>query len=139
MAKKYYVVWEGRQKGVFTDWNVCKQHIEKYAGARYKSYKTREEAESAYRGGSKAALKKKSAPTKRRSGSGPKTHSADEIAAAVRAVGLDPDRPIVASCGSGVTAAVVALGLYLIGHKDAAIYDGSWSEWGKREDTPVES
>jgi len=63
---------------------------------------------------------------------------ADEIAAAVKAAGLDTGRPIVASCGSGVTAAVVALGLYLIGHDNAAIYDGSWSEWGKREDTPAE-
>ena len=53
------------------------------------------------------------------------------------AAGLDPKRPLVASCGSGVTACVVGFGLYLIGHKEVAIYDGSWTEWGGREDTPV--
>ncbi|MBT3359462.1 MAG: sulfurtransferase [Rhodospirillales bacterium] len=63
---------------------------------------------------------------------------ADEIAAAVRASGLDTDAPIVTSCGSGVTAAVLNLGLYLIGHTNGAVYDGSWSEWGKHPDTPVE-
>ena len=53
--------------------------------------------------------------------------------------GIDPEKPVVTSCGSGVTAAIVSLGLYLIGHEDAAIYDGSWSDWGKREHTPVET
>jgi thiosulfate/3-mercaptopyruvate sulfurtransferase len=52
--------------------------------------------------------------------------------------GLDPGRPIVTSCGSGVTAAVLALGLHLLGRGDVAVYDGSWTEWGSREDTPVE-
>jgi thiosulfate/3-mercaptopyruvate sulfurtransferase len=53
--------------------------------------------------------------------------------------GVDLTRPITTSCGSGVTACVVALGLHLIGHDQVAVYDGSWSEWGTREDTPVES
>ncbi|MBF0304505.1 MAG: 3-mercaptopyruvate sulfurtransferase [Alphaproteobacteria bacterium] len=55
------------------------------------------------------------------------------------AAGVDLKRPIVASCGSGVTACVLALGLHLIGRDDAAIYDGSWVEWGNRDDTPVET
>ncbi len=53
--------------------------------------------------------------------------------------GLDIDRPVTTSCGSGVTACVLALGLHLIGHDQVAVYDGSWSEWGTRGDTPVES
>lgn len=51
---------------------------------------------------------------------------------------FDPERPVVASCGSGVTAAVLALGFYLMGRQDIAVYDGSWAEWGNRDDTPVE-
>ncbi|WP_353734585.1 RNase H1/viroplasmin domain-containing protein, partial [Reinekea sp.] len=40
MATKYYVVWQGRETGVFTDWATCKKHIDKFAGAKYKSFKT---------------------------------------------------------------------------------------------------
>jgi thiosulfate/3-mercaptopyruvate sulfurtransferase len=46
---------------------------------------------------------------------------------------------VVTSCGSGVTAAVLALGLHRVGHRDVAVYDGSWSEWGLPGDTPVET
>ncbi len=64
---------------------------------------------------------------------------AEEIAEMLAAAGIDPDRPVVTSCGSGVTAAVVTLGLYLIGRTRTAVYDGSWSEWGARDDTPAEN
>ncbi len=51
--------------------------------------------------------------------------------------GIDPSGPTVASCGSGVTACVLAFGLYLLGNREAAVYDGSWAEWGLAEDTPA--
>jgi thiosulfate/3-mercaptopyruvate sulfurtransferase len=55
------------------------------------------------------------------------------------AAGVDANRPVVTSCGSGVTASTLALALYRLGHDDVAVYDGSWSEWGGRSDTPVET
>jgi thiosulfate/3-mercaptopyruvate sulfurtransferase len=54
-----------------------------------------------------------------------------------RAAGLSPDRPVVCSCGSGVTACALTFGLHLIGWPEAAVYDGSWAEWGLPGDTPV--
>ena len=51
---------------------------------------------------------------------------------------VDLHQPIVTTCGSGVTACVLALGLHLAGRPDVAVYDGSWTEWGGRGDVPVE-
>jgi thiosulfate/3-mercaptopyruvate sulfurtransferase len=53
--------------------------------------------------------------------------------------GIDLSRPVVTSCGSGITAAVLTLALETLGHRDNRLYDGSWSEWGGRRDTPVET
>ncbi len=61
------------------------------------------------------------------------------IEAAFRSAGLDPDHPMVASCGTGVTAAILALALFRLGREGVPVYDGSWTEWGGRDDTPVET
>ncbi len=60
-----------------------------------------------------------------------------DLKAAFENVGIDPAKPSVASCGSGITAGVVAFGMAMLGHKNVPIYDGSWSEWGARSDTPA--
>ncbi|SVC56246.1 uncharacterized protein METZ01_LOCUS309100, partial [marine metagenome] len=52
--------------------------------------------------------------------------------------GVKKNKPVVTSCGSGITACNLALGLHLIGRNDVAIYDGSWSEWGRYSNTLVE-
>jgi thiosulfate/3-mercaptopyruvate sulfurtransferase len=51
--------------------------------------------------------------------------------------GVDLSKPVVTSCGSGITAAVITLALETLGHRQNKLYDGSWSEWGGRDDTPV--
>jgi thiosulfate/3-mercaptopyruvate sulfurtransferase len=51
--------------------------------------------------------------------------------------GLKPSKPVVATCGSGVSACVLAFGLHLLGRDDCAIYDGSWADWGRPGPTPV--
>ena len=66
-------------------------------------------------------------------------NDAAALKAAFNAGGLNAGQPIVTTCGSGVTACTLALGLYLIGRTDVAVYDGSWSEWGSRQDTPIDT
>jgi thiosulfate/3-mercaptopyruvate sulfurtransferase len=65
--------------------------------------------------------------------------SPEELTRLFRNAGVELDRPVVTSCGSGVTACALAFALHLIGHPVAAVYDGSWSEWGLPGDTPVET
>jgi thiosulfate/3-mercaptopyruvate sulfurtransferase len=63
----------------------------------------------------------------------------EELRKAFEAAGVDLSKPVVTSCGSGVTAAVLTLALETLGHRDNKLYDGSWTEWGGRADTPVET
>lgn len=65
--------------------------------------------------------------------------SADAVRMRLREAGVDGSRPVVTSCGSGVTACILTLGLRIAGVPDGAVYDGSWTEWGGRSDTPVET
>jgi thiosulfate/3-mercaptopyruvate sulfurtransferase len=62
---------------------------------------------------------------------------APDLRAAFEAAGVDLARAIVTTCGSGVSAALLALALARLGREDVAVYDGSWTEWGGRTDTPV--
>lgn len=63
--------------------------------------------------------------------------SLPELKQTIEDAGIDLSKPVVTSCGSGITAAIITLALESLGHTDNKLYDGSWSEWGSREDTPV--
>jgi thiosulfate/3-mercaptopyruvate sulfurtransferase len=65
--------------------------------------------------------------------------SAGEIERMFEEAGVDLSKPVVTSCGSGITASVLALGLAQIGHRKTAVYDGSWSEWGADQSLPIET
>lgn len=66
-------------------------------------------------------------------------HGREELAQRFQAAGVDLNKPVVTTCGSGITASVLALGLHIVGHRGFAVYDGSWAEWGLPGDTPVET
>ena len=62
-----------------------------------------------------------------------------DIRAVFEAAGVDLARPLIASCGSGMTANVLIFAAHLIGKDDVALYDGSWTEWGADPETPKET
>ena len=65
--------------------------------------------------------------------------SEGELKARFQATGVAGGGPMAASCGSGVTACIFALAKYRTGHDSVAVYDGSWSEWGSRDELPIET
>lgn len=68
---------------------------------------------------------------------GGKLKSLDALRETIESAGIDLEKPVVTTCGSGITAAIITLALQSLGHTDNKLYDGSWSEWGSRADTPV--
>ncbi|WP_404402557.1 3-mercaptopyruvate sulfurtransferase [Pelagibacterium halotolerans] len=64
--------------------------------------------------------------------------SETDLRALIADAGVDPEKPVITSCGSGVTAAVLALALDMVGAPKVSLYDGAWAEWGAREDAPVQ-
>ncbi len=62
---------------------------------------------------------------------------ADTLRANFAAAGVDTDKPVATTCGSGVAACTATLALYLLGHENAPVYDGSWTEWAGRDDTEI--
>jgi thiosulfate/3-mercaptopyruvate sulfurtransferase len=66
-----------------------------------------------------------------------KFKSLTDLKQTIAAAGIDLSKPVVTSCGSGVTAAIITLALQSLGHNANTLYDGSWSEWGSRQDTAV--
>ncbi|MBG6211886.1 thiosulfate/3-mercaptopyruvate sulfurtransferase [Labrenzia sp. EL_126] len=63
----------------------------------------------------------------------------DELKQIYQEAGVDLEKPVTTTCGSGVTAAILTLGLTILGSRDLALYDGSWTDWGGREDTEIVS
>lgn len=80
MAKKFYVVWKGRETGVYSDWDSCRNQVYGFPGARYKSFPSRDAAEAAFREGkAPAAARATTAASGKRSGSKSKTWSGAEV------------------------------------------------------------
>jgi thiosulfate/3-mercaptopyruvate sulfurtransferase len=61
----------------------------------------------------------------------------EELAQIFEAAGVDAGKPVVTTCGSGVSAAILTLALAVMGHKEPPVYDGSWTEWGADPELPV--
>ena len=106
MAQKFYVVWVGRKTGIFTDWTSCKMQIDKFAGAKYKSFDSFNAADRAFRSEAPpTAAASTSSASKTASSSSPKTHNAAEVAALVADVKIFTDGgcdPNPGKAGSGL-------------------------------------
>ena len=92
------------------------------------------EPRAGVRGGHMPGAKNLPASTLSRDG---KLLPPEELKRRLEEAGVDLSKPVVTSCGSGITAAAITLALETLGHSANRLYDGSWTEWGGRSDTPV--
>lgn len=102
MASKFYVVWAGRETGIFTDWNTCKKQVDGFTGARYKSFTSRAEAEAAFTGAKPTAGSGRRAAS---AGAKIKTYNAAEVADIAAEVKIFTDggcEPNPGEAGSGL-------------------------------------
>jgi len=111
LAKKFYVVWKGRKPGVYKDWNSCKKQVDAYAGAKYKSFKTWDEALDQYQNNKPGSSPKASDSSSIKNGKsvssnrGIKTYTSDEISGMPETVKIFTDggcEPNPGEAGSGV-------------------------------------
>ena len=105
MAQKFYVVWSGRQTGIFTDWATTERAVDKYTGARFKSFPTRAEAEQAFHCGDSASISAKAASSPKASTSANKryaAHSAHQFDVSIYCDGACEPNP--GNAGSGIVA-----------------------------------
>lgn len=103
MAMKFYVVWKGRQTGIFTDWASCKRSVDGFAGARYKSFMSQTEAEAAFKGQPKSAAAKQNTNSKVQT---VKTYTDSEITAMPEKTKIFTDggcEPNPGEAGSGIS------------------------------------
>lgn len=102
MAQKYYVVWVGRETGVFTSWEQTKTLVDKYPKAKYKSFKTREEADTAYRSGVRAVQTSKGVTQTKQKKPSPSVATPDHTEFVVNIYCDGASDPNPGKAGSGV-------------------------------------
>jgi ribonuclease HI len=100
MAQKFYVVWAGRQTGIFTDWASTQRAVEKYAGARFKSFPTRAQAEEAFARGMDTSIARKTAGGQKTRGERAARHTAHQFDVSIYCDGACDPNP--GHAGSGI-------------------------------------
>jgi ribonuclease HI len=100
MAQRFYVVWSGRQTGVFTDWATAQRAVDRFAGARFKSFSTRAEAEQAYREGNSPADASRARTNRKPAGERRALHTAHQFDVSIYCDGACDPNP--GHSGSGI-------------------------------------